>query len=209
MKQHSFKSHAPAEMRRLSNLAHIVEGTLIAIVGILVLLGKQAGFTWASSTWPVLILVAGVGLLFFLYPLHPVSEWSLIWQDAQQRQHTIIAVAIAIAGLAELLSSSVSVLRYPWPMAIILSGGMFLFHEQHGTSEAAARAVQQHRALGSALFAAGLLNLVEIISGARFAALLWPILLIVAAVQLLVYREPEGAYESEEGHGKHTGHKAA
>ena len=165
MKQHSFLSHTPEEMRQLSNLAHIVEGTLIAIVGVLALLGKLAAFTWALSTWPVLILISGVVLLFLLYPLHPLSEWPLIWRDAQQRQHTIIAVAIVVAGLAELLSSSTPVLRYVWPTAIIVSGGMFLFHTQHGTSEAAAQAVRRHRVLGGTLIGAGLLNLVEIVSG--------------------------------------------
>lgn len=35
MKQHSFVAHTPEEMRRLSNLAHIIEGVLLAIVGLL------------------------------------------------------------------------------------------------------------------------------------------------------------------------------
>lgn len=175
-------------------------------MGVLVLLEKLAGFTWTSATWPVLILIAGVVLLFLLYPLHPVSEWRLIWRDAQQRQHTIIAVAMAIAGLAELLSSSLSALRYVWPIAVLLTGSLFLFHTQHGTSEAAAKAMRQHQLLGSTFIAAGLLNLVEIINGARFAAILWPILLIVAAAQLLLYREPEGAYEDGVKHGGHARH---
>ena len=38
------------------------------------------------------------------------------------------------------------------------------------------------------------------------AAILWPIVLLIAAVQLLLYREPEGAYEAESGHGGHAGH---
>lgn len=206
MKQHSFLLHTPEEMRRLSNLAHIVEGALIVIVGVLVLLEKLAGFTWTSAAWPVLILIAGVVLLFLLYPLHPVSEWRLIWRDAQQRQHTIIAVAMAIAGLAELLSSSLSALCYVWPIAVLLTGSLFLFHTQHGTSEAAAKAIRQHQLLGSTFIAAGLLNLVEIINGAIFAAILWPILLIVAAAQLLLYREPEGAYEDGAKHGGHARH---
>ena len=203
MKQHSFVSHTPEEMRRLSNLAHIIEGVLLAIVGLLALLGNVNTFQWASTAWPLLILIAGIVLLFLLYPLHPMSEWGLIWRDAQQRQHTIIAIAVAIAGITELLSSAVPVLRYVWPAAIILTGGLFFFHAQHGTSEAAAKAVRQHRFLGSTLMAAGLLNLVEIFNGSRFAAILWPIVLLIAAVQLLLYREPEGAYEGGAEHGGH------
>lgn len=206
MKQHSFVSHTPEEMRRLSNLAHIIEGVLLAIVGLLALLGNVNTFQWASTAWPLLILIAGIVLLFLLYPLHPISEWGLIWRDAQQRQHTIIAIAVAIAGITELLSSAVPVLRYVWPAAIILTGGLFFFHAQHGTSEAAAKAVRQHRFLGSTLMAAGLLDLVEIFNGSRFAAILWPIVLLIAAVQLLLYREPEGAYEGGAEHGGHAGH---
>jgi hypothetical protein len=60
--------------------------------------------------------------------------------------------------------------------------------------------------LGSTLILAGLLNFVEIISGARLAAILWPIVLLIAAGQLLLYREPEGTYEGEAGHGNHARH---
>lgn len=206
MKQHSFVSHTPEEMRRLSNLAHIIEGILIAIVGLLALLGNVDTLQWASTAWPLLILIAGIVLLFLLYALHPASEWGLIWRDAQQREHTIIAAAVAIAGVAELLSSGTPALNYVWPAAIILTGLLFLFHAQHGTSEAAARAVRQHRALGITLILAGSLSFVELLNGVRFAAILWPIVLLLAAVQLLLYREPVGAYEVGPEHGGHTRH---
>lgn len=62
----------------------------------------------------------------------------MIWRDMQQREHTIIAIAIAIAGLAELRSSARPVFDSVWPAAIILTGGLFLFHAQQGTSEAGA-----------------------------------------------------------------------
>ena len=110
MKQHSFLSHTPEEMRRLSNLGHLIEGILFVIVSVLALLGNLSTFTWASLAWPILVLVSGVVLLFLLYPLHPVSEWGLIWRDVQQREHTIIAAAVAIAGVAELLSSAIPAL---------------------------------------------------------------------------------------------------
>lgn len=206
MKQHSFLSHTPEEMRQLSNLGHIIEGILFAIVGLLALLGKLGVFTWVSLVWPILVLISGIVLLLLLYPRHPVSEWGLIWRDAQQREHTIIAAAVAIAGVAELLSSAIRALSYVWPAAIILTGSVFLFHAQHGTSEAAARAARQHRTLGTTLILAGLLDLVEIVSGAGYATILWPIVLLIAAVQLLLYREPEGAYEGGMKHGGHAGH---
>lgn len=202
----TFLSHTPEEMRQLSNLGHIIEGALFAVVGLLALLGNLDGFTWGSLAWPILVLTAGIVLLFLLYALHPFSEWRLIWRDAQQREHTIIAAAVATAGVAELLSSAIPVLSYVWPVVIILTGGLFFFHAQHGTSEAAAKAVLQHRFLGSTLIVAGLLNLIEIIGGSKFKAILWPIVLLIAAVQLLLYREPEGAYEVGAEHGGHAGH---
>ena len=145
-------------------------------------------------------------MLFLLYALHPKSNWAMTWRDMQLRKHTIIAIAIAIAGLAELLSSASTVFDYVWPAAIILTGGLFPFHAQHGTSEAAVKAVLQHCLLAIILIVAGLLNLIEITSRARFAAILWPIGLLIAAVQLLLYREPEGAYEANVTHKGHGGH---
>ena len=47
MKQHSFLSHTPEEMRQLSNLGHIIEGTLFAIVGLLALLLIYLGLEFA------------------------------------------------------------------------------------------------------------------------------------------------------------------
>ena len=205
MKQHSFLAHTPEEMRQLSNLGHVLEGILFAIVGLIVLLEKLGSFTWASSAWPILILVSGILLLFLLYPLHPVAEWHLIWRDAQQREHTIIAFAALIAGAAELLQSTMPVLTYVWPAALMLIGGLFFFHAQHGTSEAAVKALWQHRALGITLIVAGLLRLIEISRGAELAGILWPLTLLIAAAQLLLYREPEGAYEGELTHMGHGG----
>lgn len=193
-------------MRRLSNLGHVIEGALFAVVGLLALLGNLGTFARASLAWPLLVLVSGILLLILLYPRHPVSDWPLIWHDAQQREHTIIAAAMAIAGLAELLSTNLARLIYVWPAALVLVGGLFLFHAQHGTSDAAARAVRQHRILGITIIVAGLLRLIEIIGGGRVTAILWPFALLIAAAQLLLYREPEGAYESEAGHGGHPGH---
>ena len=90
----------------------------------------------------------------------------------------------------------------------MLIGGLFFFHAQHGTSEASVKALRQHRVLGITLIVAGLLRLIEISSGAELAGILWPLALLIAliaAAQLLLYREPEGAYEGElthMGHGR-------
>jgi len=105
MKLHRFASHTPEERRRLSNLGHIIEGLLLGTVGLLALLGSIGIAAWASTVWSILILVAGVLLLLSIYPRHPLVDWPAIWQDAQQRQHTLMAVAIAIAICFVLLGS--------------------------------------------------------------------------------------------------------
>ena len=50
---------------------------------------------------------------------------------------------------------------------------------------------------------AGLLRSVELFTGAGIWVILWPLALLVAAAQLLLYREPEGAFEAGGGHGRH------
>jgi predicted tellurium resistance membrane protein TerC len=59
--------------------------------------------------------------------------------------------------------------------------------------------VWQHRVLGITAIAAGVLRLAEIITGASIFGLLWPLALLAAAAQLLLYREPEGAFEGGPG----------
>lgn len=205
MKQHSFASHTPEEMRRLSNLGHIVEGLLLGAVGALAIVGNLGLAAWASTAWPILILVAGVLLLALIYPRHPLSDWPAIWQDPQQRQHTIMAAAIAVAGAAELLRGSNPAWGYVWPAATLLIGVMFLTHAQHGTGEAVVKAVWQHRMLGITAIIAGLLRVAEIGTGASAFAILWPIGLLAAAAQLIIYREPEGAYAADSSRS-HPGH---
>jgi len=150
-------------------------------------------------------LVAGVLLLVLIYPRHPLSDWPAIWHDPQQRQHTIMAAAIAVAGAAELLRGSNPAWAYVWPGATLLIGALFLTHTQHGTGAALIKAVRQHRILGITLILASLLRVAEIITGVSALAILWPLALLAAAVQLIIYREPEGAFEAEDSHAGHHG----
>lgn len=203
MKTHRFASHALQEKRRLSNLGHIVEGLLLGTVGVLALLASIGIASWTATAWAILILVAGLLLLLLIYPRHPLDDWPAIWRDAQQRQHTIMATAIALAGAAELLKGVFAPLVYVWPLVMLIIGGLFLTHAQHGTGEAVVKAVWQHRLLGITVIVAGLLRAAEIASGLSLWAILWPLVLLTAAAQLIMYREPEGAFEPQGGHGAH------
>jgi hypothetical protein len=203
MRRHHIASHTAEEMRRLSNLGHLLEGLVLATVGILAILGSLGMVAWAPTAWPLVILLAGVLLLALIYPLHPLSDWPAIWRDPQQRQHTIIAAALMVAGTSELLqSSSARSWGYVWPVVLIVIGVLFLTHAQHGRGRAVARAVLLHRILGITLIGAGLLRAIEGGTEASIFAFLWPLALLIAAAQLIVYREPEGAFEEE----SHAGH---
>lgn len=203
MKRHSFASHSPEEMRRLSDLGHIVEGVLLAIVGGLALWSNVSGNAWASVIWPILILAAGILLLLLIYPRHPLSDWSAIWRDPQQRQHTLMATALAVAGAAELLWQRTNFVgwRYVWPGGMLFVGVLFLAHTQHGEGHAVSQAVQRHRILGITIVVVGLLRGAEVATGISILALLWPLALMLTAAQLLLYREPLGAFEAGDEHG--------
>ena len=202
MKTHSFQSHTPEEMRRLSNQGHILEGALLAAVGVLSILSNTGAADWAATVWRFLALLAGIALLIILYPPHPISEWRLIWRDPQQRQHTSIAVVVILAGIAELTQANtgISVLGYVWPMALLIIGTLFMTHTQHGHGDAVRQAVLRHRILGTTIIAAGLLRLLEIVVPSIVLGILWPIALLFAAIQLVLYREPAGAFDESGNH---------
>jgi len=203
VRTHRAGSHAPAELRRASDLAHRVEGVLLLVIAVLAIAGNAFGIAWASVAWPVLVLMAGLLLLLAIYPTHPVGDWLLIWRDPQQRQHTTIALALIAAGTAEFFRSSSSGLGWIWPGALLLIGVLFLTHPQHGTGQAVQKAVRRHRFLGATLILAGLIAASAAWTSNAGLAVLWPAVLLAATVQLLKYREPEGAYET--AHARHDG----
>lgn len=202
VRTHSFKSHTSEEMRRLSNQGHIMEGALLAAIGILAILNNMGVADWAATVWRLLALLTGIALLIILYPRHPISEWGLIWRDPQQRQHTVIAMVIILAGIAEFVQTNagVLVLQYVWPVALLIIGILFMTHTQHGRGEAVHQAALRHRALGVTIIIAGLVRLLEIILQSNVLGLLWPIALLIAAVQLVIYREPKGAFDKSVSH---------
>ncbi|MEO5599873.1 MAG: hypothetical protein ABIR06_02995 [Cyclobacteriaceae bacterium] len=61
-----------------------------------------------------------------------------------------MATLLLIAGASELIFRSRGgvVFQYVWPLAIGITGVMFLIHEQHGSSEAMEWAQKIHQYLG-------------------------------------------------------------
>lgn len=197
--------HTPAELRDLSNLGHIVEGVLLAAVAVLALAQAfghlQKGR--ARYLWPGLLMMAGLFLpaLIFTHPTLEImlAHASAILSDRQQQQHLAIAVLLFSSGIAEALAirRSAPTLRAVWPITLVATGVLFLLHPQHGTGDAVLMATRIHRWLGVACIASGVIRAIELRfnARARWARATWPLLLLLAATLLAIYREPPGAFE--------------
>lgn len=205
--------HTADELRQISNLAHLIEGVVLGAAALIALVQATG---WLETgrlrlLWPGLILAAGTGLLFYLIvPHHGLSrarvQWSFVFGDPQQRQHIVIATLMLLAGLAELLTRSGRVTArawsFAWPMALLVVGVLFFIHQQHGTSAAVMRATLVHRWLGSVLIGAGALAGIDAMRSRRGGVLgvAWTFMLLMAAVLLMMYREPAGAYHDAMQH---------
>jgi hypothetical protein len=77
---------------------------------------------------------------------------------------------------------------------------MFLTHEQHGTGEAAELARGKHERLGKTILAAAAVSAMGELFVAKGAKAAGAALLLASGVQLIVYREPQGAYEKDGTH---------
>jgi hypothetical protein len=206
--------HTADEMRNISDLAHRVEGAVLGLAAVVALAQATGRYTTrrARLAWPALILAAGVFLLaYLLLPHHGPglarAQWAFVFGDPQQRQHLALALLVTLGGAAELVHRTGRV-RGPvwalaWPTAAALVGVTFAVHTQHGTGEAVDRAVLIHRVLGALLIATGALKAAEVRWAARvrWLAFPWTLTLLAGAALLALYREPEGAYTAEHGHG--------
>jgi hypothetical protein len=136
-----------------------------------------------------------------------------VMADPQQRQHFFMALLLLLAGIAEtsqrLGGGEAIPFAFVWPGSLALIGILFLVHTQHGSHEAVSWAMRVHRYLGSVLIAAGLARLGQLVwlPMASWLAFVWPVLLLLAAILLVSYREPKGAYEEHAPHreGPHHG----
>ena len=107
----------------------------------------------------------------------------------------------ALAGFT--LPAGIGALRYVWPLVLLIIGYMFITHPQQCTDEAAAKAVRDHRILGSIFLLAGMARGSAVLTNSDVPVFVfaWIILVLVAALELIFYSEPEGALETG-----YTGH---
>jgi hypothetical protein len=205
------ESQTPEQLQFLSNIGHIIEGALFAIVGLIALL-QALGYLKsgrAKYLWPSLIAVAGVFLPIYILLQrgfdHIGASWNFVIHDPQQRQHMFLALLLVIAGIAELLVRSKTVRAGLWkfiaPGALLAIGITLLFHAQYGTPEAVAEAMRKHHYQGVTVILVGLFRIAELIwrRSQKWLAYPWIILLFIAAGLLISYREPWGAYRNPDG----------
>jgi hypothetical protein len=207
MSGHGGSGSLSEEMRRWSNWGHWAEGALLAAVGVLAWLEAARALTGIGTySWAVLLVAAGVllPLVIFGHGHEAYEEFGgreAIWADPQQRQHLVMAAVLVVSGVSEVTARNAGVtwLGYVWPLGLAFVGILFTVHTQHGTSSAARRAVLVHRVLGVSIVLAGVARAVQLALEASrgFWAYAWVVILLVVALQLLVYREPVGAYEPE------------
>ena len=210
--------HSGEEMQGISNLAHVLEGIVIGVAAVVMIAESRRRLQGQGAlyAWPLLLFGAGIFLLgYLLVPHHGLdlarTQWHWVFGDPQQRQHLLLSALIGLGAGGELLHRSRPLhfpkLAWAWPASTVIVGILFLVHEQHGTSEAVARAAAIHRALGTLLILAGVLRAVSSIKRASRAE--WELAagtaLLAAAVLLIVYREPPGAYapDSSAAHSQH------
>lgn len=201
--------HTPEEMQRISNLAHVLEGAVIAAASLLMIAESRGGLRRGGGryAWPLLLVGAGVFLLgYLLIPHHGLelarAQWRWVFADPQQRQHMLLAALVATGAGGELAWRSNRahglIWRLAWPATTALIGLVFTLHAQHGTDAAVEQATTIHRALGVVLLLSAAFRAAAVFSrehprSARLE-LSAGIALFVAGVLLVVYREPPGAY---------------
>lgn len=199
----------PEKLQFVSNLAHWIEGTIFAMVAIIAFLRALGYVRWkgAQYLWPSLIVMAGLFLPAYILlqgALNPAGDsWSFIVNDAQQREHFLMAALLVLAGTAEITAEAKMVqsriLKLVTPAALVGIGIVLLLHTEYGTQEAIAESVTNHRYQGSLVILVGIAKAAEALwqRNVRWLAYPWIILLIITAALLISYREPPGAYRTE------------
>lgn len=191
--------HAPHERRMLSNIGHWVEGGVLAVSGGLALLDAiRPGLGWPAR-WSARFslgagLVLGGGIL--AGTLHHGGPRAYLRHEHQDLEHIKMAGVIAAGALVETRNPAGRG-RLGGAASLAAIGAMFLEHEQHGTGDALEQSLATHRRLGMSLVAAGAAKAADALRLPGPWRLAWPLAALAVAVQLIAYREPEGAYEDE------------
>lgn len=188
--------HSPSEERLLSDLGHWIEGAIITAAGISSVRAAVTGDERHEAHRSAVLIAAGslLGLGLVAGSFHHGGPAAFFRADAQQREHLEMAGLIAAAGTLRRLGRAGAALSNALVARV---GQMFLMHQQHGTDEAAARSKRRHEVLGKTVVAAATAGALGDLTRRRSMRALAGGLMVAAGVQLVTYREPEGAYEAD------------
>ncbi|MGH9966782.1 MAG: hypothetical protein ACREBG_02960 [Pyrinomonadaceae bacterium] len=113
-----------------------------------------------------------------------------------------MALLLLTAGFAEMLHRAKVRRTKLWgliaPSAFVAIGVVLFVHTEYGTPEAIAESVLKHRYMGVVIALAGMSKPADVLWRQKFRwlAFPWIALLLIAALLLITYREPYGAYRS-------------
>lgn len=192
--EHVSQPHTPEQERLFSNIGHWVEGGIITAGGALLIRDAMFDSDNYGETSSTVLVGAGslLGLGLIAGSFHHGGPFMFFRVDHQQRQHLEMAATLTAGSLASRFGR---VGKLASGVAIARIGQMFLTHEQHGTSWAAKLAVRKHRRLGRTILAAAATHAVGDLIESRWIRAIGAGLLVVSGLQLVTYKEPEGAFE--------------
>lgn len=199
----------PEQLQWISNLAHWIEGGMFATVAVIAFI-QALGYAQSKGAqylWPGLVLLAGVFLPVYILLQRGLSgigvTWSLVIRDPQQREHFLMALLLLAVALAQILLLKAvrppALWKFLGPAALAAIGVILMLHTEYGTAEAIAESEMKHRYLGAIIVLAGLMKAADGLWSKKFKwlAFPWIALLVIAAIMLITYREPPGAYRSD------------
>lgn len=176
-------------------LVHQIFGALIAVFAVLTLLRdiEVLQGRWADYLSGGALLFIG-GLLF-------LDPWLFHGGDfgAEGHQHTTQGLFAAVLGALETYRvykrSGYPLFKLIVPAVLVVLGVGFLWHEQHQTGDMLLQTVQ-HRIMGATLLLAAFIKVAANFQwrGGQWARGGWALILLVFALQLLLYTEVGGMH---------------
>lgn len=186
--------HTPEQERLFSNAGHWIEGGIITAGGALMLRDAVSDSDTYGEVSSKVLAGAGALLGFGLVAgsFHHGGPLTFFRADHQQREHLEMAALLTGGSLASRFGRIGRLLS---GAGLARIGQMFLAHEQHGTGWAEKKARRRHQRLGKTILAAAATNTVGDLFESRWIRCQGAGLLVASGLQLLTYREPEGAFE--------------
>jgi hypothetical protein len=184
-------------MELSSIAAHRLGGAAAVAVALLLAVRPR----WGSIVIGLALLTWG--LRSMTHPLPAGDEMTALHEG---RQHVFIGIAAAAVGVVELVRAAGrlrhAAFSFTLPAGLVLLGGLFYAHAQHGDMMAAPFLVAQHRVIGATLAIAGMIGALMAARPAgqdRLRPAL-AVLVLMFGIELLVYTEGGGTdHDHREG----------